>query len=102
MEDPPMPPKKIVEKPKVVLETAFKPGGIRSKQVIPTFSKYPEYMPSPPTETKRKPKDDDAPPAFKMTHNTKSTPHTSVACNVRNLKAQFPSVFRSMGSPGRH
>lgn len=53
MEDPPMPPKIIKEKPKVELETAFKPAGTNKKQVAPTFSKYPEYMPSPPREVKR-------------------------------------------------
>lgn len=95
MEDPPVPPKPVKEEGKVELEVAFKPGGIRKKGFHGTFEKPHEYMASPPREIKRAEPKEDAPPGFKPTHNTKSSPFNSVACNMRNLRVNYPSSFTS-------
>lgn len=60
-----------------------------------TIGKFPEYKEDPPKEiSKRQPDDPDAPKKFKPTHTGKSVPQPSVAVNIRNLKASFPTVFR--------
>lgn len=62
-----------------------------------SISKFPEHVPCPPREKVRKRKledEPDAPPAFKGTHKYKSRPSSSVATNLRNLKASYSSLFR--------
>lgn len=62
-----------------------------------TLDKFPEYLPNPPVELKRKVvvegEEEDVPPGFKVTHRIKTRPTPSVATNYRNLKASYPSAF---------
>ena len=69
-------------------DRAFRPTGPK-KTIHPTIEPFPKYIEDPPKELKRAPKteDDDDKPNFKMTHNSKSIPCTSVATNFRNLKS---------------
>ena len=62
-----------------------------------TIAKFPEYKCDPPREKIRKVKvegDPENPPPFKSTYKYRSRPCSSVATNMRNLKASFSSVFR--------
>ena len=61
-----------------------------------TLSTFPEYKENPlKFVTRKRPVEgEEERPCFKKTHNYKSRPSPSVQCNVRNLKAAFPSVFR--------
>ena len=105
MENPPVPPREI--KPYVpTIAEHDRPfrlpfGGRSGKQA--TFEKFPEHVPDPPKELKKKAVDPDADdkPGFKLTHKYKSRPQASVALNVRNLKAAYPSMFRSVGRSPR-
>jgi len=66
------------------------------KTLHATLEEFPAYLPNPPTEKTRAPPDDpDAPPRFKMTHNTKTIPCSPIATNMRNLKLSYPSAFKS-------
>lgn len=76
----------------------FKPSNpARKGKIKGTLDKFPEYLPNPPTELKRKVveegEEEDAPPGFKVTHRYKSRPTPSVATNYRNLKASYPMAF---------
>lgn len=78
-------------------ERAFRPAmPIRTGQVRMSLSPFPDYMENPPKELKRKvvvEGEPDPPPAFRLTHRKKTSPSPSVVCNLRNMKASFPSVF---------
>ena len=84
--------------PEPMHDRAFKPGGPK-KSIFPTIEKFPEYKPDPPKQLKRKVvvegEEEDDRPGFKMTHNHKTRPIVSVATHFRNLKASYPSAFRS-------
>lgn len=76
-------------------DKAFKPSGPK-KGVHSTIGNYPQYLPNPPKELKRKivvEGEEDERPRFKLTYNLRSRPCPSVATNTRNLKASFPSAF---------
>lgn len=75
----------------------FRPFGTNTnnKRVHDTFSKFQGCNQGALNVVKRKPPPpDDAPPSFKMTHNQKGVPITSIATNTRNLKASYPQFFR--------
>lgn len=62
-----------------------------------SLATFPEYKPNPPAEKVRKHKvegEADVPPAFRSTYKYKSRPQSSVATNLRNLKASYSSIFR--------
>ena len=97
-----MPPKKAVEpKTKKPVEgeeqeaplhdKAFRPSNPAKRGAMKgTISKFPEYLPNPPTELKRKIVSEDDPepaPGWKTTKRGVARPTPTVACNVRNLKA---------------
>lgn len=107
-----MPPKKVTEKKKPPAEgeegyepplhdKAFKPSNPTKKGAINgTISKFPDYLPNPPVELKRKAvvEGEDAPAplhekGFKATYRGLTRPQPSIATNSRNLKSQFPSAF---------
>ena len=79
----------------------FKPSNPAKRGAIKgTISRFPEYLPNPPTEIKRKKApegEEEVPPmhekGFKMTYKGLTRPTPSIATNSRNLKAQFPSAF---------
>ena len=64
--------------------------------MIGTLDKFPEYKENPIKQTVRvKPIDGEEEKArWKMTTNSYSSPTASIATNMRNMKASFPTVFR--------
>lgn len=97
--DKELPPKKVEAPPVNIHEEdpPFRPYGTNTnnKRVHDTFDKFPGGQKGAIREVKRKPPPpDDAPPSFKMTHNVKHLPVTSIATNPRNLKSSYPQFFR--------
>ena len=86
----------IREVNKVEHERAFKPSNPGKKGRGGTLEKFPEYKENPVKATVRvKPVEGQEEPArWKMTTNSYSKPTPSVACNIRNMKASFPTVFK--------
>lgn len=77
---------------------AFKPANPGKRGKNGTLERFPLHKADPPKEKKYvKPADDapEVPPGFKATYKYRSRPTPSVATNMRNLKASFPSAFRS-------
>ena len=76
-------------------DKAFRPVGPKKGHYDKMIGKYPEFMPNPPKELKRKPIDpeEEDKPRFKLTYNLRSQPTPSVATNYRNLKASYPMAF---------
>lgn len=101
MEDPPCPPKKkppTPERNRHDHDMAFKPPFAGKSGKHATFEKFPDWKADPrfmKTERKKPDEDEDQKPGFKSPHKYKSIPCASVACNVRNLKSNYPSLFRS-------
>ena len=89
-------PAKTEMKPPMEQEVAFKPAKPARSGVSCTFEKFPKYMENPLKFTQRKQviEGEESPPAFKKATNFRSRPSPSVVCNVRNIKASFPSIFR--------
>lgn len=107
-ENPRVPEKKKVEKAVIpegeegyippLHDKPFKPSHPTKRGKIKgTLEKFPQYLPNPPTELKRKvlTEEEEAAvvPGFKATYRNKSRPTPSVATNYRNLKASYPSAF---------
>jgi len=93
--DKELPPKKVEAPPLNIHDEdpPFRPYGTNTnnKRVHDTFVKFPGCHKGAIKETKRKPPPaDDVPPPFKMTHNVKHLPVTSIATNTRNLKSSYP------------
>ena len=92
-ENPPIPPRKATSQaklPSIVHDKPFNPTGLNTsnKRTYDLLGKFPDYVPDPPpVGAKRKEKDPDAPPAFRLTHRYKSRPTPTVALNVRNLRS---------------
>ena len=98
MEDPPIPHRK--EKKEIPTEPLhdkpFKPSNPPKRGNHCTLEKFPLWKEDPPKEVTRKKKGEDDPedpPGFKPTYKYRSMPSPSVATNIRNLKASFPSSF---------
>ena len=91
-------PKAVREVNKVEHERPFKPSHPSKKGpgAQATIEKFPEYKENPLKHTVRvKPVEGVEEPArWKMTTNSYSSPTSSIACNMRNMKASFPTVFR--------
>ena len=68
----------------------FKANGnnTTNKRCFDFIGRFPVHVADPiPQPKKRPPKDDDAPPGFKLTHKYKSRPTPTIACNIRNLRS---------------
>lgn len=76
----------------------FKPSNPPKKGYNKTIDKFPPYKEDPLQAIKRKKpvEGEEEPPKFKPSHNKKSMPVVPVATNYRNLKSEFPSIFRHM------
>ena len=65
-----------------------------------TIAEFPRYKEDPPIQVKRKKSAEaektEEKPNFKPTHRKKTIPTPSVTTNFRNLKTEFPSVFRKL------
>jgi hypothetical protein len=78
-------------------EVPFKPAKPPRTGVSCTFEKFPVYMENPlkfTTRIKKVEGEDEGPKAFRSTTQLFTRPTPSVATNIRNLKASFPSIFR--------
>jgi len=93
-----LPPKQAKPEPKPPMEqeAPWKPCKPARSGNSCTFDKFPQYIPDPLKFTERKKAvegEDDRKP-FVNTKKEMTRPTPSIATNVRNLKASFPSVFR--------
>ena len=81
---------------KVEHERAFRPSQPAKKGPQATIDKFPQYMENPlKAKVRVKPIEGQEEPArWKMTTNHYSGPTSSIATNMRNMKASFPTVFR--------
>ena len=97
-ENPPIPPRAPPAKPQppYYQEVPFKPSKPPRSGYNCSLAKFPEYKPNPEKQVVRIRKSEDEPtvPAFKNTYKRRSIPSVSVALNIRNLKASYPSAFR--------
>lgn len=78
------------QEPEKLHDKAFKPSNPNKKGLNGYLEKFPEYLPNPPTELKRKivaEDEPDGPPGWKATYRGIARPTPTVACNIRNLKA---------------
>jgi hypothetical protein len=89
-------PKKPEEKRKPLMEheAPFKPSNPPKRGYNKTLDKFPEYKEDPLKVVVRKKTPETDERKWKPTHNKKSMPTHSVTTNYRNLKTEFPSIFR--------
>ena len=97
-ENPPIPHRAPKPKtaPLIEHDKPFKPSNPPKRGYNKTLAKFPAYKEDPKKPiTRRVPVEgEEDKPKFKPSYNTKSRPTPSVATNMRNMKASFPSVFR--------
>ena len=97
----------VKEEPVVKVETTpheplhdkpFKPSNPAKKGYNKTLDKFPEFKPDPMTFiTRKKPVEgEEVKPNFRPSHNVKTMSSIPVATNYRNLKTEFPSIFRRL------
>mmetsp|Transcript_22743 Transcript_22743/g.21942 ORF Transcript_22743/g.21942 Transcript_22743/m.21942 type:complete len:82 (+) Transcript_22743:726-971(+) len=60
-----------------------------------TIGRFPDYKEDPPKEVTRKRDGSNDNKLWRPTHNRKSIPVTSVTVLPKNLKQEFPHIFRS-------
>lgn len=79
-------------------DVAFKPANPAKKGYNKTLNKFPEYKADPMRVAIRKKEVEggDDRKDWRTTYKRKSAPCQSVVTNFRNLKTEFPSVFRHM------
>ena len=96
-EDPPIPARKPGEKrePLMKHDMPFKPANPAKKGYNKTLDKFPPYKPDPMRVVERKKDEEEDKAKWKPPKLHKhSVPSASVVTNYRNLKSEFPSVFR--------
>ena len=76
----------------------FKPSNPPKVGYNKTIDKFPPYKEDPLKfiERKKPVEGEEEKPKFKPSHNKKSMPVVPVATNYRNLKTEFPSIFRRL------
>lgn len=76
----------------------FKPSNPPKRGYNKTIDKFPDYKEDPLKFIQRKKpvEGEEERPKFKPSHNKKSMPMVPVATNLRNLKTEFPSIFRRL------
>lgn len=72
----------------------FKPSHPPKRGYNKTLDKFPEYKEDPLKFPERKAEAENEKGKWKPTHNKKSIITPSITTNFKNLKAEFPSVFR--------
>ena len=77
-------------------DVPFKPSNPAKRGYNRTLDKFPEYVEDPlkPVLRKKGDKTDEEKAKWRATYNKKAIPTPSVTTNYRNLKSEFPSVFR--------
>jgi Domain of unknown function (DUF4586) len=83
--------------PLMTHDYAFKPSHPPRRGYNKTIAPFPPYKEDPlkPVERKKSQEAEER-PNFKLTHKKKTVPCPSVTTNYRNLKSEFPSVFRRL------
>ena len=82
-------------KPLMTHEAPFKPANPAKSGHHATIDKFPEYKEDPMKFALRK-KEDESKGMWKPSHSGKTIPTPSVTTNYKNLKSEFPSVFRRL------
>jgi hypothetical protein len=74
----------------------FKPANPPKKGYNKTIDKFPEYKEDPLKFAMRRKTspDEEAKPNFKLTYNGKTVPTPSVTTHFKNLRSEFPSIFK--------
>lgn len=76
-------------------DVPFKPSHPPKKGYNKTLDKFPPYKEDPMrVVTRNKSAEQEERGKWKPTHNKKTTPVNSVTTNFKNLKSEFPSIFR--------
>lgn len=92
IEMPNKPPTK--HSPLMTHDAPFKPSNPAKKGYNKTLNKFPEYKEDPIRRTERKRQKEEDAAKWKATYRRKGVPCPSVTTNYKNLKSEFPSVFR--------
>lgn len=88
---------KPAEVPPMTHDIPFKPSHPPKRGYNKTLAKFPEYKEDPMRVVVRKKETEGSDEKkWKPTHNKKSIPSSSVSTNYRNLKSDFPTVFRRL------
>ncbi len=97
-EEEKVPSKEHIQPHQPLHDKAFKPSNPPKKGYNKTLEKFPPYKEDPLKFIERKKPVEGAEerPNFKPSHNVKSTPMVPIATNYRNLKTEFPSIFRRL------
>lgn len=78
-------------------DVPFKPSNPPKRGHNKTIAKFPEYKEDPLKEVTRKQKQEgEDERKWKPSHNKKTVPTPSVSGNYKNLKTEFPSIFRRL------
>mmetsp|Transcript_46718 Transcript_46718/g.34243 ORF Transcript_46718/g.34243 Transcript_46718/m.34243 type:complete len:82 (+) Transcript_46718:719-964(+) len=75
-------------------DRAFRPASPSKKGYNKTIDKFPEYVADPIKVATRKREGSSDERKWKPTHNRKSVPMVSVTTLPKNLKTEFPHIFR--------
>ncbi len=88
-----VPPKR---RPLMEHDEPFRPCNPSKRGYNKTINKFPEYKPNPMRVLQRKKpvEGEEDRPNWRPTYNQKTKPQTSVVTATRNLKKEFPAVFR--------
>ena len=97
-EDPPVPQRKPPEprKPLMTHDVPFKPSNPPKKGYNKTLDKFPPYKEDPLRVVLRKKEAEEDKAKWKPTTRKREVPCTSVVTNYRNLKSEFPTVFKRL------
>ncbi len=81
--------------PLMTHDAAFKPANPAKNGHNKTLAKFPEYVPDPLKFATRKKEDNtDSKPRWRPSYQSRSVPSSSVVTSTRNLRVEFPSIFR--------
>ncbi len=89
----------LKREPIMTHDVPFKPSNPPKRGYNKTLEKFPPYKEDPMRPVLRKkesPEGADDKPNFKPTYKKRSVPCPSVSTNYRNLKSEFPSIFRKL------
>lgn len=97
-EDRVYPQRKQADKRKPLMEhdAPFKPSNPPKRGYNKTLDRFPEYKADPMKVVIRKKTPEADERKWRPSHNTKSMPVGSVTTNYKNLKTEFPSIFRKL------
>jgi hypothetical protein len=77
-------------------DMAFKPAHPPRTGYNRTIGKFPPYVEDPLRVVERKKEVEEDKAKWRSTHKKRTVPCPSVVTNYRNMKSEFPSVFRRL------